>query len=120
MTSQAQAAPAAHRKGPRRPWRAILIFLGPAMLYYLIFTIYPFFASIYYSVMSFTPVAGKLTTTFVGLENYIAIFTKDDIFRTSVRNSSASTALLGSRPSLCPASSWASFSVGCSTMTGDC
>lgn len=71
----------------RRPWGSILVFLGPAMIYYLVFTIYPFFASLYYSVTSFTPIAGKMTMTFVGLENYINIFTKDDIFRTSVRNS---------------------------------
>ena len=41
----------------RRPWGAILLFLGPAMIYYLIFTIYPFFASLYYSVNNMTPVS---------------------------------------------------------------
>jgi ABC-type sugar transport system permease subunit len=71
----------------RRPWGAILLFLGPAMLYYTIFTIYPFFASLYYSVTSLTPVAGKLTASFVGLQNYTAIISNDLIFRQSVRNS---------------------------------
>jgi ABC-type sugar transport system permease subunit len=70
-----------------RPWGAILLFLGPAMVYYGIFTVYPFFASMYYSVTTLTPVAGKLTATFIGLQNYVFLFTQDDIFRQSVRNS---------------------------------
>lgn len=74
-------------RGGRRPWGAIFLFLGPAMIYYLIFTVYPFFASLYYSVTTLTPVAGKMTMTFVGLQNYMAIFTTDDIFRLAVRNS---------------------------------
>ena len=71
----------------RRPWGAILLFLGPTMIYYCIFTIYPFFASIYYSVTSITPVGGRLTISFVGLQNYIAIFRDDMVFRQAVRNS---------------------------------
>jgi ABC-type sugar transport system permease subunit len=38
-------------------------------------------------VTSLTPVAGKLTATFIGLQNYSTLFTQDDIFRQSVRNS---------------------------------
>jgi len=88
MTSQPQTPPAArHSALGRRPWGSILLFLGPAMIYYCIFTVYPFLASLYYSVTLITPVAGKLTTTFVGMQNYIDIFTKDDVFRTAVRNS---------------------------------
>jgi ABC-type sugar transport system permease subunit len=91
MISAGQTSPAAPRRTifhrSRRPWGAILLFIGPAMIYYLIFTIYPFFASLYYSVTTLTPVAGKLTATFIGLQNYSAIFTTDDVFRQSVRNS---------------------------------
>jgi ABC-type sugar transport system permease subunit len=86
QTQRVAAEEVALRK-VRRPWGGILLFLGPAMIYYLIFTVYPFFASIYYSVTSITPVGGKITTTFVGLQNYIAIFTTDDVFRQAVRNS---------------------------------
>lgn len=71
----------------RRPWRAILLFLGPAMIYYFIFTVYPFLASIYYSVTMITPIGGKLTISFVGLQNYIGIFRDDLVFRQAVRNS---------------------------------
>ena len=88
MTNLPQTLPVRRRSVlSRRPWGAILLFLGPAMIYYCIFTIYPFFASLYYSVTLLTPVGGKLTTTFVGLQNYLDILTKDDVFRTAVHNS---------------------------------
>jgi ABC-type sugar transport system permease subunit len=57
------------------------------MIYYCIFTIYPFIASLYYSVTMITPVAGKLTVSFVGLQNYISILSNDLVFRQAVRNS---------------------------------
>lgn len=90
MTSLAHTWALARRKvrqRTRRPWGAIALFLGPAMIYYLIFTIYPFFASIYYSLNTLAPVAGRLTTTFVGLQNYSDILLTDEIFRLAVRNS---------------------------------
>lgn len=91
MTGRVQTLQMATEKArsrlTRRPWGAILLFLGPAMVYYCIFTVYPFLASLYYSVTKITPVAGKLTISFVGLANYIGIFTQDLIFRQAVRNS---------------------------------
>ena len=90
MTSRANTLPVAREEArsrrARRPWGAILLFLGPAMLYYAIFTIYPFLASLYYSVTTITPVGGKLTITFIGLQNYVDIF-RDPIFFQAVRNS---------------------------------
>ncbi len=91
MISPAQALQAANKRSPgrhiRRPWGAILLFIGPAMIYYGVFTIYPFLASLYYSVTMITPVGGTLTISFVGLQNYIELFTKDLVFRQAVRNS---------------------------------
>ena len=54
MTTRSQSLALSTEKTRRRPahtpWKAILLFIGPAMIYYCIFTVYPFFASIYYSV----------------------------------------------------------------------
>ncbi len=69
----------------RNRWIPIAIFIGPVMVYYLAFMIYPFFATIYYSFNTITPVQGALTTSFVGLKNYISLF-NDKVFLLSVKN----------------------------------
>lgn len=66
-------------------WLPIALFIGPVMLYYLGFMIYPFLATFYYSFNTISPVNGVMTTTFVGLKNYIALFS-DQIFIQSVKN----------------------------------
>jgi multiple sugar transport system permease protein/raffinose/stachyose/melibiose transport system permease protein len=66
-------------------WLPIVLFIGPVMLYYLGFMIYPFLATFYYSFNTISPVNGVMTTTFVGLKNYIALFS-DQIFIQSVKN----------------------------------
>jgi multiple sugar transport system permease protein/raffinose/stachyose/melibiose transport system permease protein len=66
-------------------WLPIALFIGPVMLYYLGFMVYPFFATFYYSFNTISPVKGVMTTTFVGLQNYINLF-KDPIFIQSVKN----------------------------------
>ncbi len=76
---------AGRRKRSRRPWGAIALFLGPVMVYYAIFVIYPLFATFYYSLHNISPVAGKVVTTFVGLQNFKDLFS-DDIFLRAVRN----------------------------------
>jgi len=76
---------AARRKRSRRPWGAIALFLGPVMVYYAIFVIYPLFATFYYSLHNISPVAGKVVTTFVGLQNFKDLFS-DKIFLRAVRN----------------------------------
>jgi multiple sugar transport system permease protein/raffinose/stachyose/melibiose transport system permease protein len=55
------------------------------MVYYAIFVIYPLFATFYYSLHNISPVAGKVVTTFVGLQNFKDLFS-DDIFLRAVRN----------------------------------
>lgn len=66
-------------------WGAILVFLAPVMLYYLIFTIYPLLATLWYSLHNITPRMGEIITTFVGFRNYLDLFS-DDIFITAVIN----------------------------------
>jgi ABC-type sugar transport system permease subunit len=73
------------RKRSRKPWGAIVLFLGPVMVYYAIFVIYPLFATFYYSLHNISPVGGKVVTTFVGLQNFKDLFS-DKIFLRSVRN----------------------------------
>jgi multiple sugar transport system permease protein/raffinose/stachyose/melibiose transport system permease protein len=70
---------------PRRPWGAILMFLSPVMLFFLIFVIYPMLATFYYSLHTIEPVGGELVTRFVGLDNYIQL-AGDKIFAQSVEN----------------------------------
>lgn len=56
----------------RKPWGAILLFLGPIMLYYIIFILYPLGATVYYSFHRIEPLPGRqgLTTTYVEFENF--------------------------------------------------
>ena len=75
----------APRKRSRKPWGAIVLFLGPVMVYYAIFVIYPLFVTFYYSLHNISPVGGKVVTTFVGLQNFKDLIS-DDIFLRSVRN----------------------------------
>lgn len=66
-------------------WLPIALFIGPVMVYYLAFMIYPFLATFYYSFNTISPVNGVMTTTFVGLQNYIDLF-NDKVFLLSVKN----------------------------------
>ena len=66
-------------------WLPIALFIGPVMLYYLGFMVYPFFATFYYSFNTIAPVKGVMVTTFVGFQNYIDLFS-DPIFIQSVKN----------------------------------
>ncbi len=68
-----------NRRTQRRPWLWISIFLGPLMIYYFIFVIYPLFATVNYSFYNITPKGGEIITTYVGLDNYKALL-EDDVF----------------------------------------
>ena len=85
MATNENLEPSLTARRPRRPWGAIWLFLGPVMLFYLVFVLYPLLATFYYSFHSIQPMAGSLRTTFVGLENFQALF-EDEIFFRSVRN----------------------------------
>ncbi|MBN1147095.1 MAG: sugar ABC transporter permease [Anaerolineales bacterium] len=69
-----------------KPWGWIALFLGPLMVYYAIFVIYPLFATFYYSLFTIEPSGGVITTTFVGLDNYKALFQDDIFINKAVRN----------------------------------
>jgi len=73
------------RRGARRPWLAIALFIGPAIIYYTIFVVYPLLATIWYSFQTIAPSGGQVVTTFVGLKNYQDLF-KDSTFFLAVRN----------------------------------
>lgn len=73
------------RRLGRKPWGAILMFIGPVMVYYFVFILYPILATFYYSFHTIEPLGGQLVTTFVGFSNFVELFA-DDIFVLSVRN----------------------------------
>ena len=68
---------------PQSPWPAILLFLAPAMLLYLGFTIYPALRTFYNSVHVIRP--GRLEE-FVGLANFRELLTADSVFWKAVAN----------------------------------
>jgi multiple sugar transport system permease protein/raffinose/stachyose/melibiose transport system permease protein len=69
----------------RKPWAAIALFIAPALIYYCIFIIYPLLTTFYYSLHQIAPAGGKLVTTFVGLDNFVALM-GDKIFFLSAKN----------------------------------
>ena len=70
-------------KQEQRNLRLGLAFISPWIVGFLIFTIYPIFSSLYYS---FTDYGLFGSPNWVGLQNYIDLFTKDDKFFLSLYN----------------------------------
>lgn len=79
------------------PWRAWLtkfwyqhrswigfLFIGPWFLSFLLFDLMPFFANLYLSFTDYS--IGPVQPNWVGLQNYIEIFTRDEVFAKSVGN----------------------------------
>jgi len=74
------------RRWTAKKWRSLgkgLLFVSPWILGYLAFTVYPILASAYYSFTRYDVIR---EARFVGLENYIRIFTKDDMFQKALGN----------------------------------
>ena len=69
----------------RKPWGAIALFIGPAMVYYIVFIIYPILATFFYSVHTIFPAGGQVVMKFVGLDNFVRL-SSDDIFFIAVKN----------------------------------
>lgn len=61
----------------------ILAFIGPALLVYAVFVLYPIFSTIYYSLFDWSGIDSG--ATFAGLSNYIGILS-DDVFWLSLKN----------------------------------
>jgi raffinose/stachyose/melibiose transport system permease protein len=64
---------------------SVLPFLIPALTIYVIFLVYPIISAIFMSFFNWDGVSPN--RVFVGLDNYVYLFTKDDIFWRSLRNS---------------------------------
>ena len=61
----------------------ILAFIGPALLVYAVFVLYPIFSTFYYSLFDWSGIDNS--ATFSGLSNYIGILS-DDVFWLSLKN----------------------------------
>ncbi len=72
--------------GPRRPWGAIVLFLGPALFFYFAFIIYPVLVTFYNSVHTLRMDLG-MVYEYVGLEHFREILTEDEVFWKAARNS---------------------------------
>lgn len=77
---------AVRRPRPGRPWPAIAVFLGPTLVLYLAFTIYPVLVTFYNSLHTLRMDLGMLYQ-FVGLQHFREILTSDDVFWKAARNS---------------------------------
>lgn len=67
------------------PIAATIILIAPVMVYYATFILYPIGATIVNSFYRMTPRAGQIIREFVGLQNFLALFS-DEIFGIAVRN----------------------------------
>jgi len=62
-------------------WSNQLIFMGPAIFVYILIILIPFFLSVYYSMTDWDGITQHIN--FVGVDNFIRIFTNDPQFLTS-------------------------------------
>lgn len=70
---------------PRRRVVSAWLFIGPALAYFAVFVLYPIFATIYNSFTETLSVQGVAVAHFVGVKNYVALFS-DAIFLKSMAN----------------------------------
>jgi raffinose/stachyose/melibiose transport system permease protein len=68
-----------------------LILLAPALAVYCVFAVYPMLNVVVLSFMRWNGLTA--TTHFIGLDNYVAVFTQDPVFWTAVRNTVLWTAM---------------------------
>ncbi|NJN84612.1 MAG: sugar ABC transporter permease [Caldilineaceae bacterium] len=69
----------------RRPFRLTpYLFLAPALIWYLIFLVYPMYQSLVISFMDWDGLSANIE--YIGLENYRRIFFEDDTARLALRN----------------------------------
>ena len=83
-TATKTTMPRPHRQS-RWLWRLTpYLFLAPALIWYLIFLVYPMYQSLVISFMDWDGLSADIR--FVGLENYRRIFFADDTARLALRN----------------------------------
>ena len=69
--------------GDGTPWGAVMVFLAPALLIYLVFTAYPVFRTLYNAFHTIKP---RGVEVFVGFDNFAEMLTGDMIFWKAVTN----------------------------------
>ncbi|MHB0874523.1 MAG: carbohydrate ABC transporter permease [Anaerolineae bacterium] len=82
----AASVSAARTRTGRQEWRLTLkglVFSSPWLLGFILFTAYPIGASFYYSLTRYDVLR---PATFIGLENYIDLFTNDPLFGVVIKN----------------------------------
>jgi raffinose/stachyose/melibiose transport system permease protein len=87
------------RRIPRRrrqEMRTAYLFILPALAVYLVFVFWPVIQSIGISFFEWNGLSEKMR--FTGLSNYVTMFTQDDVFRLSLRNSIVATFVLALVP----------------------
>ena len=72
------------RSANEASWETLFTFLGPALLIYVAFTLYPVWKTFYNSLYVMTPPHN--VQKYVGLGNFVSLLTQDQIFRQAVRN----------------------------------
>jgi raffinose/stachyose/melibiose transport system permease protein len=76
---------AVRRRRRRSPFVTALPFLAPALLAYVVFVIFPMVESVRLSFFEWTGFMGT-PQVFVGLKNYVKMFTQDPVFWTAFGN----------------------------------
>ena len=61
-----------------------VVLLAPALLVYCLFAVYPMLHVVWLSFMKWNGLTA--TKQFVGVDNYVQVFTQDPVFWTAVRN----------------------------------
>ncbi|AIQ12491.1 carbohydrate ABC transporter permease [Paenibacillus durus] len=69
--------------GLRVPRRIYAVFVLPSLLVYLLLVFFPILTSVYFSMLNWSGI-GK--SKFIGLQNFVNLFTKDPVFWTSLKN----------------------------------
>jgi raffinose/stachyose/melibiose transport system permease protein len=73
----------AKRKKVRDKWLTISFFVLPALIFYALIVPYPILQTIYYSFFKWNLLSDM---KFIGLDNYVRLFTIDTIFMTALKN----------------------------------
>jgi ABC-type sugar transport system permease subunit len=68
-----------------RPWGSILLFLGPALCFYVAFIIYPVLVTFYNSLHTLRMDLG-MVYEYVGLQHFKEVLLEDEVFWRSARN----------------------------------
>lgn len=85
MTTASVRPPRSRRRSTGTPIWVPLLFLAPTVLLFLGFLVYPMVMTVRLSFFEWTGFRID-TPSFVGLDNYVQIFTRDPVFWTAFRN----------------------------------